>query len=89
MPLTLLYSVFDQSQLKLTKKSWIQIKTVLPRGVEVQKYAIQLTDENELVVKVAAIDDSVYSVKFALYKPILQWQSVPLSATVIKVPFYQ
>ena len=63
--------------------SWIQLKTVLPLGVEIKKYGIDVSEQ--FAMKVIGSDGVLYACKFELFQPSLQWYAVPLSNTVIKV----
>ena len=71
-------------QLKWTEHHrWIQMKTVLPRGVQISKYAIDLSEKFQMIVQ--DTEGNCYHTEFELYLPVLQWLSAPLSKSVIKV----
>ena len=62
---------------------WLQLKTVLPRGVQISKYAIDVSENFKM--KVQDTEGYCYYAEFDLYLPVCQWLSAPLSKSVIKV----
>ena len=61
------------------------MKTIMPRGIEIEQYAIDLA--TDVAMKVTGSDGFVYIAHFTPLYPLVQWRAVPLSNNVIKVVY--
>jgi hypothetical protein len=62
-------------------RSWMQIKTDLPRGVRIKLYSAELIDEKTCMIWIQDMEENWYFQNINLCKKAINIQIAPLSAT--------
>ena len=65
-------------------RGWLELKTVLPRGQEIDKYGISIAGET-FKIRVCTNNSRAYHIELDLYKPVVQYHWIPLSDSVVKI----